>query len=335
MVARAGAVARERDVGRGPRAIAGRIGRTVDPDDRRAQRRGQVQRSGIPGDDETSRADDRQELAERGRGSDGRRTVGRGDDRTRQVVFARPPGHHGRPPVARPQMAGDGAEAFGRPALVRPRGAGVDQRERLPCREPEHGPDAGDDVRRGRLQREPRRTGLGADCLGKRQRVVDDVRPCRLDPRVVGPARERLAQVLAGQSDDVSCASQVGQRRRLQQPLRIDRDVVAHGAQGPDDRDDAGRAPQAPGIDGDDRREAAEVVEDGAVLHVDEPVDARIRPGRTKRGGERQGVDDVAERAEPDDQEGSPPPVPVRVALWRGLVHGVSPRTAATRSFVE
>ena len=50
-----------------------------------------------------------------------------------------------------------------------------------------------------------------------------------------------------------------------------------------------------------------------------------------RAGGERQGVDDVAECAEPDNQEGSP----ARVALRRGLVHGVSPRTAATRSLVE
>jgi len=54
-----------------------------------------------------------------------------------------------------------------------------------------------------------------------------------------------------------------------------------------------------------------------------------------RAGGERQGVDDVAECAEPDNQEGSPRHILVRVALWRGLRHGVSPRTAATRSFVE
>ena len=72
-------------------------------------------------------------------------------------------------------------------------------------------------------------------------------------------------------------------------------------------------------------------VEDGAVLHVDQPVDAGVGPGRAQGGGQRQGVDDVAEGAEPDDQQRPP----ARVPSGRRAAHGVRPRTAATRSFVE
>ena len=143
--------------------------------------------------------------------------------------------------------------------------------------------------------------------LRQRQRVVDDVRPGRLGGRVVGPARQRLSQVAPRQADDASRAGEVGQRRRFQQPLRVDGDVVARGPQRAHRRHDAGVAAQAARVDRDDRREPGDVVEDGAMPDVDEPVDSRVGPGRAQRGSERQRVDDVAERAEADDQEGRRP----------------------------
>ena len=200
-----------------------------------------------------------------------------------------------------------------------------------PATQPERAADARDDVRRGRLQREPRRP------RSRTERPAPA--PARDRRRAARRARQRRGRPSAraaragarAPADDASGAGQTREQRRLQQALRIDRDVVARGPQPPHHRHDAGVAAHAPRVDGHDRREAADEVENGAVLHVDEPVDARVGPGRAQRGGERQGVDDVAERAEPDDQEGSLARVPLR----RRLRHGVSPRTAATRSFVE
>ena len=187
-----------------PRAVAGRIGRTVDPDDRRAQRGGQVQRPGVAGDDEPARRADRQELAERRRRRDA--PPRRRPPRRPRAPASSSPGPQatidGQPWRAR-RWRRDGAEAFGRPALVRPRRARVDQRERLPRREPER--------RRGRGRRRPTRAAAArtaAARAGRRSPARAPARcrrraaPAGVDASVVGPARERLAQVLAGETDD-------------------------------------------------------------------------------------------------------------------------------------
>ncbi len=64
---------------------------------------------------------------------------------------------------------------------------------------------------------------------------------------------------------------------------------------------------------------------------VDEPVDSRVGPGRAQRGSERQRVDDVAERAEADDQEG----LSSGLASRPRLGHGACSRTASSRPRVE
>ena len=83
---------------------------------------------------------------------------------------------------------------------------------------------------------------------------------------------------------------------RLDQALQVDRDVVVAGAQLAYCRDHARVVHHEAPID--HRHE----VEDLAVLRADEPVDPRGRKRAPQRRGHRNGVHDVAERAELDDQ---------------------------------
>ena len=59
--------ARDRHVGRRPRAVAGGIGRSVEPDDGRADRGREMERPGIAGDHEPRARQQRHEIVERGR----------------------------------------------------------------------------------------------------------------------------------------------------------------------------------------------------------------------------------------------------------------------------
>ena len=78
-----------------------------------------------------------------------------------------------------------------------------------------------------------------------------------------------------------------------------------------------------------ERSSAIDAIDDGdqidhrPVLRVHEPVDPRVGKRRAQRRRRRHGMDDVAERAEPDDQE--------FIANSSALIRGCAP----SRSRVE
>ncbi len=131
------------------------------------------------------------------------------------------------------------------------------------------------------------------------RRRRDRARRCRRQPR------QRFARVLAVEPDDPRRARQPRDDRGLDQPLQIDRDVVARLSDAANRARAATRRPPAPlrSLIARRRSIGGHEIEDLAVLAADQPVDPRRRKRATKRGGHRNGVHDVAERAEADDQE--------------------------------
>ena len=99
------------------------------------------------------------------------------------------------------------------------------------------------------------------------------------------------------------------EQRRLDQPLQIDRDVVAASAQLANRGEQRRRRRRPPGracrrsLITSRRSIDRHEIENLAMLGADQPVDARRRKRAAQRRRDRDGVHDVAERAQTDDQE--------------------------------
>src|SRR5439155_20086353 len=111
MAALADRIARHDRVGRRPRTVARRTGRSVNPDDRGPDRRCDVRRSGIARDHQRRAARERHQVGNGRRRREGRRTVRRRDGFLGDWLFARAPRDHRRQAVAIAQRHGDSAEA--------------------------------------------------------------------------------------------------------------------------------------------------------------------------------------------------------------------------------
>ena len=161
------------------------------------------------------------------RGRSGRR----GDDLVGERLFARSPQHERRKPAGVAQERRELAESLGRPALVRPRRAGIDQRERpigpICRRTPSSAADA--TLASGNVIG----VVVDADRAQQLQVLADDVRRSSSLSASSGIERTRglLAQVPDRESDDPRRARRARENGRLHQPLEIDRDVVRRAAQ--------------------------------------------------------------------------------------------------------
>jgi hypothetical protein len=117
----------------------------------------------------------------------------------------------------------------------------------------------------------------------------------------VEPRRRRLAHRVALEADHARRARRAREHRRLDQALEVERHVVAAAAQLADEPRHL--APPPPRVDRHPLVETAHELEDARVPHVHEPVDPRGRPRPPTRREHRQRVHDVAEGAEPDDED--------------------------------
>ena len=179
--------------------------------------------------------------------------------------------------------------AIRRPALVRPRRAGIDQRERFlaPMRRCSlsRASDAHIAQRKRDLGgRRRRRRAAAAGSCGSRARD----RRRRVASRLgVERPRALLAQVPDREADHPRRAGRARQHRRLHQALKIERDVVARPARSaPDDVDPRRRAigPSS----GNDAIDPVTRSSNGPVLRVDQPVDPRVRKRRAQRRRRRE-----------------------------------------------
>ena len=116
--------------------------------------------------------------------------------------------------------------------------------------------------------------------------------------------RQPLAQVPRRKADHARGAGRCARRTAdFTQPLQIERDVVPAAAQLANRGEERRAASGAAIVDDQPPIDDRHQIEDLAMLRADQPVDARRRkrPAQRRRDGNR--VDDVAERAEPDDEE--------------------------------
>ena len=90
--------------------------------------------------------------------------------------------------------------------------------------------------------------------------------------------------------------------RRLDQPLQIDRDVVARPPQLANGAAASVPLRIAATVDHEPAIDHRHEIENLAVLRADEPVDPRRRKRAAQRRRHRNRVDDVAQRAKPDEE---------------------------------
>ena len=204
----------------GPGSVAPRIGRTVEADHRRPQRRGQVQRSGVARHHHRRGPENGGQIGHAGGRGQPRGPVRTVDHARGQGLVAGTPRHQRRQParrsaaIRRPDPAAPGASAC---SATRRR---VEDRERPLSHpgKPAHG------VEGGRTPAPP------AETAGRRSRaqshregqvLFGDVRRV---PRIAGlgveePGR-RLAQVRRGKAQHPGRPARPGDRRGLQEPAR-------------------------------------------------------------------------------------------------------------------
>src|SRR5581483_10204347 len=91
--------------------------------------------------------------------------------------------------------------------------------------------------------------------------------------------------------------------RRLDEPLQIERDVVALAPEAGNRLEQRRAAARATIVDDDPAIDDRHEIEDLAVLRADEPVDPRLGIGAAQRRRHRNGMYDVAERTQADDED--------------------------------
>ena len=111
----------------------------------------------------------------------------------------------------------------------------------------------------------------------------------------------------AVKSQPLSRSGQTGDQPGFEQALKIDGHLIPIPDQVQDARDltaETSRIPFPPsGLHGHDTVQARNQLEDLPAALFDHPGDPRIREGGTQRGKGRQGVNDVAQGADPDDED--------------------------------
>ena len=125
--------------------------------------------------------------------------------------------------------------------------------------------------------------------------------------------RHPLAKIGRREADDPRRAREPGENRRLEQPLKIEDDVVARPPKLANRRRSDVPGRRSPRQSGDRPRSAIldhqpamdhrHQIQQVAMPGADEPVDSRGRKCPTERRGDRNGVDDVAQGAETDEKE--------------------------------
>ena len=242
------------------------------------------------------------------------------DDRRRERLFAGSPQDDRRQTVPLAQRRRDRAEARRRPALVRPRRARVQQRVAaagLPARRRAPPPSRRWSIGNSgaaavRCRASCSRPRLMRDDVARFARIVDAAAAGIVDVGVEQP-RQPLARVRAVKPIDPRRAGRAGEQRRLDAaPADRSRRRSARGAARAIARPAATLAARCAGRSSTtsaaiDHRDE---IEDLAVLRADQPVDARRGKRAAQRRGDRNGVHDVAQRAEADDQEARSPGVP-------------------------
>jgi hypothetical protein len=200
------------------------------------------------------------------------------------------------------------AEPLGRPALVGPGRARVEQcvpaarvRGHLPR-----------DIGGGNRQRKFRFARLDAQRREKSQIESDDVGGLagRAHAGALGivvvrvePRRRALPGLPRREADDARCAGESGERRGFEEALQIDRDVVAAAAQTADRRRDRETSARAAIVHDDPIVDDGHEIENCPVLRAHEPVDAGVGMRAAQRGGDGNRVHHVAQGAEADYQE--------------------------------
>jgi hypothetical protein len=112
--------------------------------------------------------------------------------------------------------------------------------------------------------------------------------------------RRRLAQQAGRKSNHTLGTRQPREHSRFQESLQVERGVVARSPQIADDREQrAGFAR----MDTDPPIDHRNQLEQISMARVNEPVNGGLRKRTSNRGRRRNGMDDVAERAELDDEK--------------------------------
>ena len=162
--------------------------------------------------------------------------------------------------------------------------------------------------RRGHLQRERPGEIARRRILSHRREdaevAIDDVlRMPGMDRLVVAPARPPLAQEGRREPNAARGAAQPRRGGRLRQSLQVEREIVGTAPQVVPEREPGGNGRAAARGEDDQTVDHRDEVEQLGVALVDRPVDRRFREPVAERRGDRQGVHDVADRAEADDQQ--------------------------------
>ncbi len=303
MAGEAGRAPREHDVGRIPRAISRRIGRTEERHGGRSHCAGEVERAGVGGDDGARPPGERRELEQRSREARDRRAPGGGDDAMRERLLAGSPADEGRnaAPGEAPRRARRSCSAGQSFELQPPPGWKRIGRSTASAAS-------------SRSTRAASRSNGGSG---------NSRRPTAARPRAPSSARflSMTCTTPAGSAwRSVSSSDESGSRRavppkpirrrrpadarpeaRLPESLEVERDVEARRAElahGPRDRSRnegaAGRNRHA----GGDRRIPGDERAPGGLHRPDD-----FEPGRRERRRDRQGVHDVADRRQAHEQE--------------------------------
>src|SRR5512139_3088957 len=293
-----------------PRAVPGRVGRTVDADDGHAHGRGEVQRTRVAPDEEPRRPRQRHDP-----GKIGRRSGPSGAARCRrhlvgQGLLAGPPEHHRPQAVALTYRGGGGTVPPWRPPFVRPATPRVDDGKRSGGGGPQRLPYQIHGRGWCQVDREDAGGTPYSDCRERREVLVHHVhRPADVAGLGVEETRGLLPEVSAIEADDPLCARTTREHRRSHQALQVKGDIVRAPAQLTDRPQEAlpprevgfaarsgrssGGRPGA-GENGhaiDDRHEP----QDNGIARVDEPPDPRRGEALAERGRGRQGMDDITE----------------------------------------
>ena len=305
-----------------------------------------MQRARIAGDHHRCAPRDGGELVEIGRGRQ-RRPRGRHlHDRARGLVLTRSPQHEHLRIALVTEPLGQRTEARHRPALVPATGARVQHDEPVSRLEADADEEVVDPRLRGRARRQPearaaRRHG-DAERLEEREILIDHVTGLRR--RRHAPGREHRAEALAtpsgGEADAQRRTGCARHGARLHQPLQVDGDVEAPGAQPPAQRGElaqhaerlAGRARRAPGarVHVDHLVERRMIAQERGLTPLDQPRQARTRKRGAQRVGHGQRVDHIAQRRELDERDGPRLSGHARIAPrsseWRRASRGPSDR---------
>ena len=255
-----------------------------------------MERAGVGGDDQRRQPAELTELLERGLGC-GDCPPGGGDPFGHRPFPLTPPDHDDAPPQLVVQAGGDGGEAFFRPELRRPSGAGIENHRRCPR------PEGRDPCLHPRPRQRPARHielgQPGADAERGEEGAIplDNMRGRRRD-REVGDHPGALACFGAGMADADRAAGEKRDQGALQKPLQVDRDVGAEGPQVAPQTEDLRRAFRPAPRQAEDAVDCPVPLEDigGAPLHG--PANRRCRKGILDRHRHGDSMEDVADGRE-------------------------------------